>query len=80
MTLYAFWVLLLLLQEVMNSLYVRPKTLISVEAKKLLWGAVCAKIECDFSEVFFVDLPKIVQIVRDLVNGTLRFSKWDAAI
>ena len=46
----------------------------------LLWGAICAKIECDFLEVFFVDLPKIVQIVRDLVNGTLRFSKWDAAI
>ena len=45
-----------------------------------LWGAVCAKIECDFSKVFFVDLPKIVQIVRDLVNGMLRFSKWDAAI
>ena len=33
-----------------------------------------------FSEVVLVDLPKIVQIVCDLVNGTLRFSKWDAMI
>ena len=41
----------------------------------LLWGAICAKIECDFFGSIFVDLPKIVQIVRDLVNGTLRFSK-----
>ena len=45
-----------------------------------LWGAVCAKIECDFFGSIFVDLPKIVQIVCDLVNGMPRFSKWDATI
>ena len=39
-----------------------------------------AKLSVIFSEVFFVDLPKILQIVRNVVNGMLQFSKCYAAI
>ena len=42
--------------------------------KVILWGAVCVKIEYDFI------YHKNMHNTRDLVNGTLQFSKWDAAI
>ena len=46
----------------------------------IVWGAVCVKIECYFIGSISSDLPKIMQSLRDLLNGMLQFTKWDYAI
>ena len=66
-------------QKLKGLLYIK-RPVLSMLTMHLYGVPFVPKLSVIFQKYFLFDLPKIVQIVRDLVNGMLRFSKWDAAI